>query len=352
MNKPFEQTSFIVKLTNWEFWPFFVVYFFVIIYHCWLSIKARSFFFFSASNPGIEMGGMLGESKSSILDKIPEEFRAKYVLVRAGTSYHEAISIFTKSTLSFPVIAKPDVGERGQGVQKIDTVENLVAYHLSTKATYIIQEFIDFPVELGIFYYRFPNAERGTISSIVMKDFLKVVGNGTSSLLELIEQYPRARFVRNHLSKVFENVLTTIPKEGQVIELEQIGNHCRGTTFLDANDLINGKLINVFDQLSNKIDGFYYGRYDLRCNSIEDLYEGKNIKILELNGCGAEPAHIYQPGFSFWAGQKVLLAHHHIMYKISMENHEKGIPFPNLVNIREKYKLYKKAIDSISTHHG
>jgi len=77
------------------------------------------------------------------------------------------------------------------------------------------------------------------------------------------------------------------------VVLEPIGNHCRGTTFLNANDIIDEKLTKVFDSISNRIPGFYFGRYDLRCSSIEDLKKGKNVRIIELNGAGSEPDNIY-----------------------------------------------------------
>jgi len=310
-------------------------------------MRAGSFFFFSASNPGIELGGMMGESKSGILDKIPEPFRAKYIIIKSRTQYHEVISKFETSGFSFPLIAKPDVGERGQGVQKINSLEALVTYHIHTEATYLLQEFVDFPVELGVFYYRYPQSSNGIVSSIVMKDFLKVYGDGISTLQQLIEAYPRARFVKEYLFRAFANELEAIPTLQEEILLESIGNHCRGTTFLNANKLINEKLEAVFDKISKQIDGFYYGRYDLRCKSIEDLYEGKNIKIVELNGCGAEPAHIYQPGFSFWEGQKILLCHHKAMFEISMQNHKNGVAFRSFIQIKGDYKQYKKAIRAI-----
>lgn len=318
------------------------------LYHVWLSLKAKSFFFFSTSNPGIELGGMLGESKSGILNKIPDDVKAYHMYVKSGTNYHQMLSDFYNAGFEFPVIAKPDVGERGQGVKKIHTLENLVQYHLSTQTNYLIQEFVDFEVELGVFYYRFPDAETGTISSIVMKDFLQVKGDGKSTLAQLIENYPRARFVKASLYLAFQTKWNEIVPNGETILLEEIGNHCRGTTFLNANNLINNQLIGVFDNISKQIDGFYYGRYDLRCKSIEDLCQGKNIKIVELNGCGAEPAHIYQPGFSFWEGQKVLLQHHKIMFDISMQNHKKGLPFARFKQIRQDYKVYRQAIENIS----
>ena len=120
-----------------------------------------------------------------------------------------------------------------------------------------------------------------------------------------------------------------------------IGNHCLGTKFLNANHLINDQLTAVFNKISHEIDGFYFGRYDLRCPSLSDLYEGKNIKIMELNGAGAEPAHIYQPGFSILEGWQVLLYHWHILYEISILNHKKGVAYLTLNEARLILKRIK-----------
>lgn len=317
------------------------------IYHIWLSIKARSFFFFTASNPGIETGGMLGESKSAILSKIPSDYKASFFVVDRHQTEQELVAILEKLNFTFPVIAKPDVGERGQGVKKINSLYELRSYKLKTRAKFIVQEYIDFPLELGVFYHRFPDHSNGLITSVVMKEFLSVTGDGISTLRQLIENYPRARFVKEYLLQQFENQLDHVLPLNSKLELEGIGNHVRGTTFLDATNLINDKLNFVFDTISLSIDGFFYGRYDLRCSSIEDLYEGKNIKILELNGCGAEPAHIYQPGFPFFKGQKILLSHHHLLFKISMANHRNGVPFYSFLEIKKAYKQYKSDIQNI-----
>ena len=52
---------------------------------------------------------------------------------------------------------------------------------------YHIQEYVDYPLEVGIFYYRYPDAETGHISGIVGKEFLTVTGNGKDSLIQLLE---------------------------------------------------------------------------------------------------------------------------------------------------------------------
>jgi hypothetical protein len=333
--KPSKLNLFFTKLTNWEYWPFEIVYFPVVIYYIFLSIKARSFFFFSASNPSIETGGMMGESKYSILKNIPDGFKAFSLFFKKNTSQVEIIDSIKENNLSYPLIAKPDVGERGASVEKINSKEELVHYLSIHKNDLIVQEYIDFPVELGVFYYRFPDRSKGTVSSIVMKDFLKVRGNGSSTLGELIARYPRASFQFNRLNDKLD--YTIIPEKDSIVLLEPIGNHCRGTTFLNANNFIDEELIKVFDQISFSIPGFYFGRYDLRCTSIEDLRKGKNIKILELNGAGAEPGHIYQPGFSIFSAWAELLFHWKILYKISVQNHKEGIPYMSFSEAKRKY---------------
>ena len=106
--------------------------------------------------------------------------------------------------------------------------------------------------------------------------------------------------------------------------LEPIGNHCRGTTFLNGNNLINRELEHVFDQIAGSIEGFYYGRFDVKVSSLDDLYAGKNIKILELNGVSSEPAHIYDPDNTLIKAYRDVLKHMRIIEEIACENHQLG----------------------------
>ncbi len=335
--RPSKLKLFYTKITNWEYWPFELVYFPILLYYIWLSLKARSFFFFSASNPSIETGGMLGESKFSILKNINEDVKAFTLFFLKETHHFTIIDSIKENNLTYPLIAKPDVGERGTSVEKINNEKELFSYLKNNKNNLLIQEYINFEIELGIFYYRFPDEQKGTISSIVMKDFLSVIGDGYSTLGKLIAEYPRAGFQFDRLNSKLN--YESIPTIGQKIILEPIGNHCRGTTFLNANTIIDQKLIAVFDTISNQIPGFYFGRYDLRCKSIEDLKEGKNIKIVELNGAGAEPGHIYQPGYSIFKAWKVLLFHWKILYEISIQNHKTGTPYISWSEAKMKYKV-------------
>src|SRR4029078_10550062 len=71
---------------------------------------------------------------------------------------------------------------------------------------------------------------------------------------------------------------------------------------------------------------FYYGRYDIKCQSIEDLKKGRNFSILEFNGSGAEPNHVYNTGYSWFGALGVFLQHWKALYQISRYNRRQGIP--------------------------
>lgn len=332
-------SPFLIRLRSWEYWPFAIVYLPVFIYHIYLSIRARSLFFFSASNPSIETGGLLGESKIDILNRISEAFKPKTLFIPATTYLNTVFEQLDQHGLTYPLIAKPNVGERGWWVEKIEHWESLVNYAQNCPVDFLIQEYVDEPLELGVFYYRMPGETRGVVSSIVQKEFLTVRGDGCNSVEELIFQNERAILQLPALRTKYSHIFHKILAAGESITLVPIGNHSKGTKFLDANHLITPELNRVFDHISHPVDGFYYGRYDLRCRSVADLYKGQHIKVLELNGAGAEPAHIYQPGFPIWKAWRVLLNHWRIMFDISRENHRRGIAY---MSLREAVRTWQR----------
>lgn len=336
--KKFRNSNFIIRLTAWEYWPFGIVQFPLLIYWLWLSLRARSLLFFSASNPTIVLGGMFGESKHDVLKLIPEPYKPKTLLIEAPATVDRILQQLNEHKFSFPVIFKPDLGERGFMVRKIASEQQIESYIKSFHKDFLVQEFLDLPVELGIFYTRLPNEPEGFVTSVVIKDMLTVTGDGKSSLRELILAKPRAKLQWEKLSAAHKELLDRVLPEDEKFTLNSIGNHALGTTFLNGEHLINERLSKTFDTISKQVDGFYFGRYDLRCASIEALYEGR-IRIMELNGCGAEPAHIYHPGFPLGKAMRILFTHWRNIFRISMQNHNRGVAF---VSFREGRRIYRK----------
>lgn len=339
----FWRSNFMIKLRNWEYWPFGILQFPIIFYYLWLSLKARSFLFFTASNPGIEMGGMFGESKFKVLDKIPDAYKAKTIFIRRNSSVDFVFEQMLLAKLSFPVIFKPDLGERGYRVKRISTAEEAKQYINTFKFDFLVQELVDLPEEFGVFYRRLPSQQHGEVFSIVGKQLLTVTGNGKNTLAELILAKDRAKLQWDKLKEQHSAQLNQVIPSGEVFLLNAIGNHCLGTTFLNSNHLINEKLNKSFDTISQQIEGFYYGRFDLRCESIAALAEGR-VKILELNGCGAEPAHIYQPGFSFWKAVFVMFVHWQYIFKIGRENNSRGVAYLSFAEAKIFYYKFKIAV--------
>lgn len=327
-----------------------LVYFPVSFYYIYLALKARSFFFFSASNPSIETGGMFFESKWNIFKLIPKEYYPSTILVNKEDTIAVISAKMKAAGIEFPLIAKPDRGERGWCVKKIASANELSGYKKAMRVDFLIQSYVHYPLEFSIFYYRNPNCEKGSLTSVTLKKLLTVTGDGYATMEELIKRNNRSFLQYYKLKQNKQIDFNRILELGEREVLVPYGNHVLGAMFLDYNHIIDEALVNTFDNISKQIDGFYFGRYDLRCTSIEDLKMGKNIAILELNGAGAEPSHIYDPRFSFFKAQKVIANHYQMMYQAAVENKKIGFSFMSFKSFkytRQLEKEYKKAVSFI-----
>jgi len=257
----------------------------------------------------------------------------------------KVLEAMAEGGLPFPVICKPDLGERGWMVKKIQNEKDLSAYLQKIQIPFLVQAFVDLPLEYGVSYIRYPSDERGHVTSIVGKEMLSVTGNGVNSLRELILAQDRSKLQWELLEQRFADRLVEIIPRDKRIELNAIGNHCLGTKFLNENHLITAQLSASFDAISKHVDGFYFGRFDVRASSIANLEQG-NVMVMELNGCGAEPSHIYHPGFSLFKAMGVLFTHWADIYRVSVENHERGAEY---LPYREAWSIYRNFSKLTST---
>lgn len=316
---------FIHKIFNWEYWPYQIVY--IPIYFVWLyySIKSKSLFFFNEANPSIKNGGFFNESKFSIYKLIPQIYYPKTILVNSYSKDDVVLELVKNNGISFPLIVKPDLGLRGTAVKKIYNTKDLIGYNATAKFNYLVQELIPYSKEVGIFYIRYPNKNKGKITGIVSKEFLTVKGDGQKTLKQLILENPRYAMQYHSLKKEYENELNTVIKKSETINLVPIGNHARGAKFIDFTCLIDDQLTNTIDTLCQQINGFYYGRLDIMYDNWEDLLLGKNYMIVEVNGAASEPTHIYDPKHSILFAWREIIKHIGILYKISYLNRKNNI---------------------------
>jgi len=331
---------FFHKLFCWEYWPFQIVY--IPIYFLWVfyALKSRTIFFFNASNPLMKNGGFMAESKKEIYNIIPQKYYPKTNLVIEKSNFDSVVSEIEKTQIKFPFIAKPDIGLRGSAVKKIHSIDELKTYHNKANFDYLIQDLIPFENEVGIFYVRFPSEKKGKITGIVSKEFLIVEGDGISSSEDLITRNPRYAMQLKILKQEYGHLLKDILMKGEKRNLVPYGNHARGAKFIDSSNLISDKLTKVIDDMCQEIPEFYFGRLDVMYNNWADLEDGKNFAIVEVNGAASEPTHIYDPKHSLFFAWKELARHITYMYKISVENHKKGVPYLSHKEGMKEYRLH------------
>lgn len=328
------------RLTHWEFWPMWAVYLPCIFYYFWISLKSRSFGFFKAVNPAIVHGGMTLEDKHFVNQLLPQRYRAKSFLVTSGTTHDAVENIIKENELNYPVILKPNNGCRGRNVELIRTRENGKRYIRDYgNEDLLLEEYIDFPNEIGVFYIRFPHEKKGFISGIVEKKGIMVTGDGRQTLKELIKYNLRYHAFYSEIFLDGQHNGNYIPNENEQLLVSSIGNHARGATFYDASDKISSKLTELFNEICSSVKGFHYGRFDVKFNTWEELENGENFKIIELNGAASEPTFIYDPGHSYFFAIKEIMKHWDYMYTIAKLNKQRGHHF---TNIEECWKILKE----------
>jgi hypothetical protein len=338
---------FFIRLFNWEYWSFAAVY--IWIYPIWgfLCLRARSFFFFAASNPSIKNGGFIAESKKDIIAILPPGKHPKTVFFNLPINADIVLMDLQRTGMQYPMIGKPNVGGRGRGVKALRHDNDVLEYVKKAYMDFHIQEFVPFKKEAGIFYYRYPGQERGTISGIVRKEFLSVTGDGQSTIYQLLHRDKRAIMYLAALQRIHGGELQTVLPAGETKVVSPYGNHARGSKFLDDSHLIDEELTNAVDALCKEIPDFYFGRLDIRYESWELLKQGKNFSIIEVNGAGSEPTHMYDPKHSLFYAWKEIVRHWIILCRVSRMNHKRGhryLTFREGMDMFREGKMYNKML--------
>ena len=279
------------------------------------------------------------ESKKDIYDIIPAQFIPKTLFFKTGTGAEERVQAVSASGISFPCIAKPDIGGKGRGVEKIYAIQDIAAYAAKIKMDFLVQEFIAYPEEVGVFYCRMPDKTDGFISGIVAKEFLIVKGDGSSTLTQLIEKDPRYHFQLTALQKIYGEGLKEVLGKDELKNLMPFGNHARGAKFIDVSHWADEAFTKTFDGICKQIPEFYFGRLDIMYSNFEDLKAGKNFSIIELNGAGSEPTHIYDPGHSIFFAWKEIARHFKLLCTISIKNHKRGFRY---LTVKEGMQMFKE----------
>lgn len=294
-----------------------------------LIVRYRGVGALRAANPGMRDGGIVGESKYEILEALPATWTAPTLLIPVGVLAERMRLIAGQIGArgwKFPLVFKPDVGQRGAGVKLIRGFEHARRYLEKESRPVVVQPFHPGPYEAGVFYYRLPSWSRGRILSITDKQFPAAVGDGVTTLEQLIWNDSRLRmqahtFLARHADRRQE-----IPAAGERVALVMAGNHCQGTLFRDGQHLITKALEDRIDAIAREYVGFFIGRFDIRYTDVERFKAGEDFTIIELNGTTAESTNIYDPDGSLFAAYRQLFRQWQLVFEIGAANLALGSP--------------------------
>lgn len=313
------------RLVRFEYWPVGVFYLPVFALVLARALRGRGTVF-TAANPALPHGGFVGESKQAIYRLLAAAHAPMPATLALGAdevleARLQAVAEFRRRHgLAFPLVVKPDAGQRGEGVRVVRD-EAALAQAVAEREALIVQAFVP-GEEFGLFYARRPGAP-GEILSVTEKVLPEVVGDGRSTLERLIltdeEHLPMARFfLDRHRAS-----LARVPAPGERVPLGELGTHCRGARFLDGGRHASAALLAELERIAAGLPGFCFGRFDVRAPSAAALERGEFL-ILELNGVTSEAAHLYDPRYGWLDAWRSLLAQWRRAYAIGAENASRG----------------------------
>jgi membrane protein DedA with SNARE-associated domain len=315
------------RLWRWEFWPSWLFYLPVLPWLVYLSVRYRGVLTWTAANPGIPQGGVVGESKHAILAQLPQGAVIPSFLVppgEAGARLAQVRQTIDERGWSFPLILKPDAGQRGSGVRRARDLVDVEKYLRGQPGAVIVQTYHPGPFEAGIFYYRLPGEDTGHIFSITDKVFPALVGDGRSTLEELIWRHPRYRMQARTFLARHDAERGRVLAAGERFALALAGNHCQGTMFRDGAHLVTPELERAVDAVARHFPGFYIGRFDVRYTDPGAFQAGRDFAVVELNGVTSESTNLYDPSWSLFAAYRTLFRQWSLLYRIGYANRQRG----------------------------
>jgi hypothetical protein len=253
---------------------------------------------------------------------------ARHCALNTNISYTPSalIHVMTAKNLTFPIIAKPNLGLCGFGVRLIANVNELETYlkDFPMGEAVVLQEYLSAEGEAGIFYARHPHEDKGQIIGLTLRHYPRVIGDGKKTIAQLIAANPRAQrllLARHHQCS---HLSDSIPTKEHVVRLATIGSTRVGGLYEDGAAYITPALTHAIDAIARDMPHFYFGRFDVRFASLEEISKGQHFKIMEINGAGSEAIQAWDPNTSLWTAFSIIFAKQRLLFTIGAANRAKG----------------------------
>lgn len=339
-------------ISPFEFLPTWFFYTPVVLQSAVLSMAHRDWALPLIANPAIKLSGMVGESKHDIFTSAGEtanQWILPFITLVKSSNHtddllNESLQQLDAANLSYPLVAKPDLGCRGVGVKLIHSNHQLRDYIESfpLSGRFLLQKKSPYSAEAGVFYVRQPGETKGRIISITLKYSPYVVGDGQSTLQQLIDKCPRAGKLQHlYLPRHSEHLDLVIPANNQ-FQLAFAGSHSRGAIFRDGNQFITPALEQQLDTILTEFEGFNYGRLDIKFRDIHALMNGECFDILEINGASSEAAHIWDSDTRLKDIFSTLLTQYRLLYQIGAKQKKQGHKTPSLGALLQAWREEKR----------
>lgn len=303
----------------------------------WLSIRYGSWTLPAAANPQITAGGLAGEGKSEyfhIMGRTASAHTADFTVLRNTCSpsiVRDAEQSMAEAGLNYPLILKPDIGWCGFGVRIVRDREELTDY-LATfprNENVILQRFVSYEGEAGIYYVRRPSDAHGRITGVLLRFFPRVTGDGRSTIAELMARNPRAcRLGRDKRSEPCCDT-ARIPALGEIVRLSVTGSTRVGGMYQDASELITPELEDAINVIAMDMKDLHVARFDVRYESIGAMRAGHSFTIIEVNGAGSEAVHAWDPRYTLLEAYKIVFEKQRMLFSIGAAMRKLGHKPPN-----------------------
>jgi alpha-beta hydrolase superfamily lysophospholipase len=306
-----------------EFWPTWLNHVLLAPTYVTQALRYRHPVVFTATNPGIAgAGGFVGERKSTLAAALEKAGAPllPLVLLRAHSDDDRRLArarrILEKHPElgGYPVVLKPDRGERGAAVRVCRNEQDMAEQIRRVRTDMVMQKFDPAPNEVGLFWVRLhppgeagDSGREGMIFAITRKIFPRIVGDGKRTLRQLVLADDRFRVQEPVFARRFGRAIDLVPPEGERVRMGLAGNHVQGCRFEDGADLITDELSDAIDRICRSFPntdgspgGLDIGRFDIRYSDESELKAGCGFSVIELNGSSAEATIVYDPTRTWW----------------------------------------------------